>query len=717
MAQEIDFVGQVLEEGVSKFSALERPEPIASVPPEQQRDFVAEALRETAPVAEQPAGGLFPPLPKPESGQAALEAMGAQWDEKRAHGRLVALQEGFMRTGEGAKQTALILAEEFGQVPAGAAEAYTNATLDRRREFDEIFREEFGQGFDFTAHRVVGEVSPFVAFGAVPRLASAGGRLLANTALGATAGGLTFGATPAEKASNTIWGGVLGGSLALTMEIMPLMKNVVMKWLSKELDTPAAQEGARIARATGIDFTLAQLAMTERAKGWMRVAKGSSVGAQMANDVFVKQQAQALMAFRRLATKAGPKADYPGRIRDAFNKTLDDLLTTRSVSGREKFAAAQQAVAQLDNPRTIQLENFMNTLGRLADDLSGRGAGPQAKALAKQLADLGEEFADGVASPVELQRLLHRYGLASKGKAKLFTEKIDKANELRPAKELFRALNDDLDDAVKRGGVGSHELRLARDDWKTKSGAIDLLRDSELGRIFNKAVPPNPETIVKAMRKMNARQIRDTMMLLDDADPHLRTHVQRFFIEEAIGDATKLGSAEAFGFIPARLLKLKESRELFHAMFPDLQMRKQVNIGIQAIRRILVDNEKTSGFNVARLKEFAGILASRDKTFAARFASEFFTPKMLSKSLTNKDAVLAISDLARAQRMQTDPAFRKATLDLVKQGKMQADEITSLFDSQGKFLPTKFEALISSVMTRLSLAMKDEYFAEEQTDG
>ena len=125
--------------------------------------------------------------------------------------------------------------------------------------------------------------------------------------------------------------------------------------------------------------------------------------------------------------------------------------------------------------------------------------------------------------------------------------------------------------------------------------------------------------------------------------------MQAFWLRQFITKGKRAADAGSFKFIPAQMLDMNDqkNRDMFKAVFDNPNVRRQVNDGLEAVQRIVLNNATTGGKTVARLKEFAGVLASRDKTFAARLASEILSPTAIPKIVLDPEGVKALEVLSK----------------------------------------------------------------------
>lgn len=414
------------------------------------------------------------------------------------------------------------------------------------------------------------------------------------------------------------------------------------------------KDGLALMDRTGIDFKLSQLSTDVKHEYLESVARLGEKGERLARQIEVNQVIQSYKYWQRVKQKLFPVQSINNRLADpdnvkfglsvknTFDKLMGDLISQRANAATKDFAL----IDDLANQRpVIPLANFMKTVDELIAKNTMLGAGPKQRQLARELQRYREDFEIPSATGAEIQNLLSLYGAASKGKEDIF-KALKEASSKKPYRDLYGALKSDLDNAANGNTEIAQALRSARDHYSLNSALIDDVRQSTIGALFGKTKPPKLEEIQDTFYKMGPRTIRETMDILKSADPTLQRQLQRFWLERELQGATRRGDRDVFGFIAGKMIDMKNNRA-FKAVFNDAESRKLIEDGIQAARRVVVNNKRTGGKTVARMKEFSGVLASRDKTFLARLGSEVFTPKVISKAMLDPEGIKALNLLTK----------------------------------------------------------------------
>ena len=373
----------------------------------------------------------------------------------------------------------------------------------------------------------------------------------------------------------------------------------------------------------------------------------SQKGERLARNIEDNQPIQLYKYFKKTINNLDDTGqNFGSRVENAFKDTMGSstsgtgLLGKRALQAKNDFSAATKEIT------AIPLHNTLQTIDDLVNQLSDVGTGSQAKALAKNLSSLKDELVEGTITPTQMQNLLHTWGSAAKGTGKLFTD-IDKAAEYRPAKMLYSALNNDLNAAIDNN-PGAALLKKARDNYRLNTDLINEVQDTALGKLFGGLKNPSLADVESAFSKMKPDQITSTMNILSKTDPTIHRGLQSFWLEQQLQRAQVSGQSDVFQYVPGMMLDMIKGakRDTFKAVFNDAESRKQVMTGVQAIRRIMLNNQRTGGRSLPKVKELAGVLASRNKTFAARLAADMFAPDLVAKFAIDPQGVKALQVLS-----------------------------------------------------------------------
>ena len=596
-------------------------------------------------------------------------------------------QGNLLQTGKGLNnllvsgpvQASLQALEGLGILDKGTTDAYTKKTQADREAFDSQFKKDFGDGLGFKAVGATSEIAPLLALpgGAETAL----GRALSGAVTGGGLESLRFLDNPQDRAGNTVKGAGFGAAVSSLGEIIPAIKDFVKSKISPAANTvdktgtsllakkfpelfdkrgtdllSAATtdrqkfiaRGEQLAKETGIPFRLVQLDADPIVEGLDEFVRSSAVGERIARSVENVQGVKAYKFFRRTMTKilSGDKSGFGSRAIKAFQGTLGDakkgtgLLGARKRNADRLFGLAEKSGGE------VGLTNTLKAMDGIIAESAQAGAGSSQRALGREIGRIRDELAAGKIKPIEFQNRLAEFGSAAKGTGRVFTD-IDTLAERRPANTIYSAMVKDLEEAANSGSKGSQALAKARIQYGKDSALIDGLRETAVGALFKGNVLPAPEKVVTAFNNMPVSQLKASMEILSKADPDLYKSLQRSYIRSFLDKTRVKGPGDVPGVAIAKFLDIKKgSPERFNAVFNDAKSRKMMNTGLEAVQRILVNNRRTSGRTVSKLKELAGVLASRDATFISRLASEMLTPRYLVEYFGNEKGVEALKTIA-----------------------------------------------------------------------
>jgi hypothetical protein len=605
---------------------------------------------------------------------------------KQNEGQLIKFGSGMQKAAEGVYQLTLDMAEGMDILPKGTASDWTRMTNEERALVNKEFKKEFGDGYGFQVAEATGELLPVLAVPAMGSTAPAriGGAMLSGAATGAAQyqADEDKGKRTSDRTMQAAVGGAVGGAVGVGLEGLHALKNIIPKAIEsvKKLKGDFLAEGVDVEKRTGILFKLSQVTGDDPViENLERLARESTGGERMARQIEDAQPAQALRYFESITSNEG--RNFGARVERKFQQVMGDINSGTGLLGKRKVQAdADFKLAEAEGGK-IYLKNTLTKLNQLIQEFDVPGAGGTATQLVKELRDMhaslmtgstnaldaiaasNSRFSSaqggtgGALTPMQLQKNLERWGEAAKGTNKLFTDAVDRASEKGPAKALFSALNRDLDEAIKEGGQGALALRKARDNYAKMTRDITQVRETMLGKLFGGSETPTIEAIETKFMQMAPSEIKATMRVLNQADPRAEQALQSFWLRRQIESARIPGQAGSTEFVPAKLLdmisggrgpqKSVTNREVFDAVFTSKEMKEQVMLGLNAVQRIMVNNTRTSGRTVSRLRNLAHVLATRDIGFASRLTTELLAPGMVTKYLMDPAGVKALSTLAQ----------------------------------------------------------------------
>jgi hypothetical protein len=326
-----------------------------------------------------------------------------------------------------------------------------------------------------------------------------------------------------------------GGTQGLINAVTPM--RVMGRLYNRAADTPTGREGAAASVFLGAPLPPGQETGNRLMLSVERMLRRNPAAGDIVQDADRRVYDAAISRVRdfetRLSRTPTDAAQAGTEVRRAFDGAVTGLMDVRRNNARSAFGA-------LGSTRTIEPRAFTAEIESLVNDLDVRGGGDATATLVNRLRSIREQVSDGdLATPQEFQRWLEIYGRASRGQGAIFQD-IDKSQQRMIAGRLYRALNDDLNNAAATGGA---ELRAARDGYRVDSQAIDEWERSALGQYLGYADNPAPELVAQRLKSMKPTQFQETVTLLDRVDPDLSGRVRRSMIGDAFDKAWDSGSA------------------------------------------------------------------------------------------------------------------------------------------------------------------------------
>lgn len=276
--------------------------------------------------------------------------------------------------------------------------------------------------------------------------------------------------------------GELGG--AAFQAVRGAKGRALQKTVQKGIETrpDLLKEGLELQAETGIRMTPAQLSEEATLQGLEQQARNTSknaVKSQMRR--FGDEQAAQLKAFtekildKQLGSKVGA-AQASENFGKAYKGLERKLTQERFKVGNEMFEAAFK---ESGGERIIPLNNFREAL---QGAMTG-GVDADSKAITKKAREFlqemelnrvpGQEGFDTRATVKQLQDHLRVFGQGRRGGRKISSAEL--VQDKNFARDMFNALQRDLDEAVEQG-IGGQPLREARDTYAGLSRELEQLR-------------------------------------------------------------------------------------------------------------------------------------------------------------------------------------------------------------------------------------------------
>lgn len=587
-------------------------------------------------------------------------------------GAAIKVGEGVVTLTEAGAQIGLDTAEKLGIVPRGTADDWKFMDEEEKKAVDRQFKADFGDHYGFAVAEATGAILPFFLLptktippevqGLFKRLILGG---MLGTAENAAQGlfqpvsGDTIDERNAQRGGNALMSGAIGGGARVVTEAVTWGKNWIPNAIKAAYDNGGRElyeRGVQVSKRTGVKYKLSQLLQDPEIEMLERGARAGMSGERVARNIENQQAFDAKAYFEGLLREMPERM---GRtVENAFFRVLgndkEGLVGARLANAKKNFAAAKGAGAE------IYLENTFAKIDEIIARYQKPGMGPGAPRAAKLAQQLRNDLAmngGGLVDPENLQMLLERYGAATKGKENLFGQLLDKETGQTIAKQVFGALNDDLDLAVTQGLKGAEELRFARDQYRVDTGAIESLEETALGKLFGTKAQPTLEDVETAVKNMDPTEIRQTLGILGKTNPAGKERLQQFWLKQAFENARVEGPAGGADFIPAKMLDLRSpgsknssytARDTFDAVFPEGDpMRQSVLDGVEAVKYLMVNNNNTGGVTRVKLRQLAYAVTNMNAGAGAAFVSDLLTPSFIGKMVMDPDSVRALDELTK----------------------------------------------------------------------
>lgn len=587
----------------------------------------------------------------------------------RQTGAAKMIGQGATELAQGGVQMSFDILEALDIAPEGLTEYYTSLSEEQRKEFNEEFEEEFGSVAKFSTARTLGKTGPLLFLGPLGQGATVKSTIMKSTMLGGLLGGAEFIPEDSDQSRgmNAAKSAGITAGFATTLNALPGMRNWFKGKLKDAFDTDFARQGAKISEKTGVPLKASQLSDDPIVRILEKVAEGTGKGQRAAGNLEAEQIGKTLnywnTAMKKISSMRGDKGEIAKKIGQTFIRTLGDsskgtgLLGFRAKQAANNFGAAHKAA---NGEKVINLNGFKDKALSIAfqwrnsGDVHKRRAAREIVGILRKLRSTGTGESVYKVSPQKIQDMLEVYGGAAKGSGRLLTEKVDAKVQANLGKALFSQLNKDLDAAIKSGAKGANELKIARDNYKVNSEAIDKLTKTGLAKVFNmKDAPATPEGIKKAVLNMQPEEAKNAIQLMSKVDPQITGRIQRLGIEDLLTKAKfRTGASEPI-FKAETMLKLdaKEKRQLFNTLYAGQPTKKKmVEDGLEITQRIIQNNLTGGGVSfMTKVQQAAGVAASMDKTFQARLAAELFTPKAIAKYIQTKEGLKALTALEKGK--------------------------------------------------------------------
>lgn len=484
--------------------------------------------------------------------------------------------KGFLR---GASNTAMMIPEGIANVlgPAGAVvrqgvRALSNPTVSRVQADPQNEAERFSG----TAGEIIGS-------------GVAGGG--ANTVRNAVVTGISgvTGATGEQLGGKV--GGAAGAILPAVVDVAltagkNVPKNIVARRVQANEGTQYAARGKEISQRTGIDLSLGQQTGDEATMMVEGMAAKNPFSAKEFQQFGAKQVGQAVQRLNKIMDDITP--DKIGDIRagtvvnHAFDTAVNGAVNIRRAQAAKDFG---EVAAAAGSSPIVGTRNLTQKIAELVEEFDVPGGGDATAALVKRMKTMGGGLGGGLTAD-QTNRLLQIYTNTASGKGQLF-QNLETAQQRLIATRLKDALLSDLDEASKAGSGAAPLLAKARDNYRANSQAITKLEESVLGRYLGQ--DRSPERVADFLTRAKPTELKQTLDIVNKADPSVLPATRRFFIERAIDEAVLPPSKRnpsAPSFSAAKFIDAMPDGPKFEVLFGSSNARGELKLVGEALERI-----------------------------------------------------------------------------------------------------------------------------------
>lgn len=411
-------------------------------------------------------------------------------------------------------------------------------------------------------------------------------------------------------------GAAFGGAVKAFDKVRP--GNVAARYVNDQFaKSPMGAESQRIGNEIGQTYTPGQATGSRGLLTIEGLVRRHPSSADRMAEFDTKQLDTSLRNLNanldRLATNpAGPEATG-NLVSKSFDTVLSKARTVRRATANADFGRVDEIAGK---GKVIQPDNLRTQIDSLVDDFSAPGGGDASAALVGQAERLRNALSKDGLSAKETERLLEIYGKAANGTGAVFKD-MDTGQQRYIAGRLRDALVADLDAAADAGGHSGQvatALKTARDNYRSNSAAINDLEKSVLGRLFGGDYDKSPERVAQAVKNMRPTELRQSLDILNKADPQTSQTVKRYLVEDAMSNA---GVNPASGapqpqiageatFSPAKFLTSIRKSPVWGSF--DATERKNMETAVRDLERVAF-RAGTDGSPTAPLQAALGILS------------------------------------------------------------------------------------------------------------
>lgn len=413
-----------------------------------------------------------------------------------------------------------------------------------------------------------------------------------NTVRGAVVSGLSSlgGATGEQMAGDL---GQAGGAiLPAVMDIAftagkNIPRNMVARRIRDNSATDFSRRGEEISQRTGINLSLGQQTGDEATLVVEGMAAKNPFSAKEFQQFGANQVGQAVQRLNKIMDDITP--DKVGDIRagaavkGAFDTAVDGAVNVRRAQAAKDFDAVRAAAG---DTKVVGTSKLTARIDELVSEFDVPGGGDATATLVNRLKSLKNGLDDGLTAD-QTKRLLQVYTNAQAGKGQIFKD-LDNAQQRLISGRLKEALLADLDDASNAQYGGAPRLLAeARDNYKANSAAINKLEESVLGKYLGQ--DRSPERVADFIVRAKPSELKQTLDIVNKADPSVVPTTRRYVIERAIEDAALPPSKRnpsSPNFSAAKFIDAMPEGTKFEVLFGSSNARGELKMVGEALERI-----------------------------------------------------------------------------------------------------------------------------------
>lgn len=269
-------------------------------------------------------------------------------------------------------------------------------------------------------------------------------------------------------------------------------------------------------------------------------------------------------------------SDHIHAVNEAFVKSQAEIRAARRHAWDQHMGQAQALVGEA---RVFDATPILDELGQIVKEGQAPGLEPINERLYSQVARIAEglEATGGMLSLGELNAYLKRWGNIARGRGSLAAD-LAHGEQRHVGARVMGALDRVMQDFVAEAGNTPYaaavpHLQNARATWSSHSGALDELSGSVVGQLFGRESMKSPEEIAKRLAGMDQTHTRETIRLLENADPNISLRVKGIMLDDALVKAGAPRSADmpsriATDFSPKKFISAMRSSGVWSAMEP-----------------------------------------------------------------------------------------------------------------------------------------------------